>query len=54
MLAIGYFEYPISNKLHGECQIANVQYKKLSRFTLKILRFGFVYSCVTFKVDTVF
>ena len=37
------FEYPISNQLHGECQIANVQYKK----TVQILRFGFLSFCVT-------
>ena len=29
------FEYPISSELYDECQIANVQYQKQSRFTFR-------------------
>ena len=35
------FEDPISNQLYGECQIANVQYKKTVQIHIQILRFGF-------------
>ena len=42
------FEYPISNQLYGECQIANVQYQKTVQIHIQILRFGFVSFCVTY------
>ena len=34
-LNIECFEYPLSDQLHGEWQIVNVQYQKQSGFTLR-------------------
>ena len=44
------FEYPISNELYSECQIANVQYQKTVQIHIQILRFGFVFASITYSI----
>ena len=36
-------------QIYGECQIANVQYQKTVQIHIQILRFGFVFFCVTYS-----
>ena len=43
------FEYPTSNQLYGESQIANVQYQKTVQIHTQTLRFGFVLASITYS-----